>query len=171
MTQHVTSKRPRYLRPALLSLALLGMASAPALADAYANDYYMTDAYTMRVRPGYGFNGAYEQMTREMARPAYTYTYTRDGYVYTAPVTTYYPVTTYRTYRVPAYPQVAYGPALSRDEIEDRLDDQGYDDIEVGSYSNGYYDVTAEDEVSDRKVFLRVDASTGYVAQIQYRSD
>jgi hypothetical protein len=153
----------------LISAALIGAASAPAMADALSNDdYYVRDTYvTTTVRPGYGFNGAYQEMRREMAaQPTYVapaYTYTPNGYVYSAPVTTY----TY-TYRpVTTYAPVAYAPALSKDQIEDRLDDQGYDDIKVGDFDNGFYNVFAEDR-DDRKVVLKVDASSGYVSSVQY---
>lgn len=161
------NERVKKFGPALLTLGLIGAVSAPAFADAYASDdRYVRETYTTTtVRPGYGFNGAYEEMRREMAHPVYyhtpTYTWTPSGYVYTSPVTTYtyYPSTTYST--------VSYAPALSRDEIEDRLDDQGYDDIKVGHLEGGYYNVFAEDR-DDRKVLLRVEASTGYVVNTQF---
>jgi hypothetical protein len=166
--------RLQQIRPALLSLALIGVASAPALADALSNgDVYVRDTYvTTTVQPGYGFNGAYQEMRREMAaQPTYVaptyvtpgYTYTPDRYVYSAPVTTY----TYEYRTVPTTPTVVATPALSKNRIKDRLDDQGYDDIKVGDYDNGFYNVFAEDR-DDRKVLLKVDASNGYVASVQY---
>jgi hypothetical protein len=162
--------RLRQFGPVLASIALIAAASAPAMADALSNDdYYVRDTYvTTTVRPGYGFNGAYQEMRREMAtQPTYyvapTYTYTPNGYVYSAPVTTY--TYTYRPVTTPA--PVAYAPALSKDQIEDRLDDQGYDDIKVGDFDNGFYNVFAEDR-DDRKVLLKVDASSGYVSSVQH---
>lgn len=141
-------------RSALLALGLAAIA-VPALAQS-----------TVYVRPGYGFSGALEQTEWQSAPPVYVgpgYAQTSQGYVYTGPV-----------YTAPAYPtpapSIATAPILDRDTIEDRLDDQGYDDIKVGELHGTMYMVRAEDR-EDRKVWLRVDATTGYVLDTQYRRD
>jgi hypothetical protein len=171
-------------RTALIALGLATLAAPHFAQPAFAQS-------TVYVRPGYGFNGALERTEAQTAAPGYVgqgYTYTPQGYVHTAPA---YPAPTYNTvptytgpiytgptyatpapaYAAPAYsapPSVASAPILDRDTIEDRLDDQGYDDIKVGELHGTYYSVRAEDR-EDRKVWLKVDATTGYVLESQFR--
>jgi len=147
-------------RSALVALGLATLA-APALAQS-----------TVYVRPGAGFNGALEQTEAQTAAPGYVgegYAYTPQGYVHTGPVYTA-PAYPAPSYPAPAYaaPTVASAPILDRDTIEDRLDDQGYDDIDVGDLHGSFYSVRAEDR-DDRKVWLKVDATTGYVLETQPR--
>ena len=156
-------------RTALVALGLATLA-VPAFAQS-----------TVYVRPGSGFNGALERTEARTAAPGYVgegYAYTPQGYVHTGPVYTApayvapaYPAPTYAA-PAPAHaaPTVATAPILDRDTIEDRLDDQNYDDIEVGDLHGSYYSVRAEDR-EDRKVWLKVDATTGYVLESQYRRD
>lgn len=155
-------------RAALMALGLATLAG-PALAQ----------SATVYVRPGYGFTGALEQTERQTGASPYApspygmerYTYVPQGYVYTAPGYAA-PVTTY-TYPPPGYTPppaatVATAPILDRDTIEDRLDDQGYDDIKVGELQGTAYMARAKDR-DDRKVWLRVDATSGYVLESGYR--
>ncbi len=153
-------------RSALLALGLATIA-APALAQTTVYETHRT-----YVRPGYGFTGALQQTEAQTAAPPpyvvqqQGYTYVQPGYVVTTPA----PATTY-TYVAPAYPApatIATAPILDRDTIEDRLDDQGYDDIKVGELHGTFYSVRAEDR-DDRKVWLKVDATTGYVLETQPR--
>lgn len=147
-----------FARSALLALGLVTLAG-PAFAQ----------STTVYVRPGYGFDGALQQTEAQTAAPyaVQGYTYVQPGYVVTTPA----PTTTY-TYVAPAYPapapSIATAPILDRDTIEDRLDDQGYDDIKVGELHGTFYSVRAEDR-QDRKVWLKVDATTGYVLDTQPR--
>lgn len=80
-------------------------------------------------------------------------------YLYTAPPPAVAP---------PAPSTVITAPVLDRDEIEDRVDHQGYDDVEVRELRGDVYGVTAEDK-NDRKVWLWVDAATGSIRAIHYR--
>lgn len=156
---------------ALASLAVL-TAALPAAAQT-------TDPYA--ARPGYGFNGAYQEMVQQSQPPANVgvYTYTPQGYVYSGPTYGYVTVPSQPAYTAPAYAAPPYatpaavdpGPILSKDQVEDRLDDQGYDDIKVGAYANGYYSVRAKDKAArgDRKkVLLTVDARTADVVRVEF---
>lgn len=168
----------RFTGRSLLALPLLAALAAPALA--YNTTYVV-------VRPGYGFNGALQETNRQTgAAPTYLgpgYTYTPQGYVYTGPVyatpegalppaasATVPPVVVAYPPAPPpaAYPPPPRGPILSKDQIEDRLDKQGYDDIDVGVLQSGFYMVKAKDR-NDSKLWLRVDATTGYVADATAR--
>lgn len=183
-----TAARSAAARTALVALGLATLAAPQVVQSALAQS-------TVYVRPGYGFNGALERTEAQTAAPGYVgqgYTYTPQGYVHTGPVyaaptypapayvaPTYNTVPTYSgpTYATPTYtgstyaapaPAVASAPILDRDTIEDRLDDQGYDDIKVGELHGHYYSVRAENR-QDRKVWLRVDATNGYVLESQPR--
>ncbi|MCC7047923.1 MAG: hypothetical protein IT562_14515 [Alphaproteobacteria bacterium] len=170
----------RAIKRSLFALPLLAALAAPALA-ADVPTYVI-------VRPGYGFNGALQDTVRQTdAAPAYIgpgYAYTAQGYVYTGPVyattsvaaapAVVAPVAPPAVIAYPpapppaAYPPPPRGPILSKDEIEDRLDKQGYDDIDVGVRQSGFYMVKAKDR-NDAKLWLRVDATTGYVAEVTAR--